>query len=204
MENDLPKRKPNRLKGYDYSKNGLYFVTICVKDRHEILWKRRNDIVGGDAHIAPSPLTTNMSYDEYTRYLYGQKINLSDEGKTVKRYLETIPGIIQYVIMPNHLHLIISIEDNAQMRGDVGIAPYRKKQPLSQRIKSFKILVTKELGYSIFQRSYYDRIIRNEKEHRAISEYIRQNPLRWEQDILNPKNQTAEEIISGMNITNEV
>ncbi|MGN0623035.1 MAG: transposase [Oscillospiraceae bacterium] len=188
MQTDFPRRKPNRLNGHDYSRGGAYFITVCTKERQEILWQRRNDDVGGDAHIAP-PLSHNMFCDKSTQCVYGQEIHLSDVGETVKRYIQTIPGIKQYVIMPNHLHMIICINGSNGVRGDVGIAPYPNEQSIPQRIKSFKILVTKELGYPIFQRSYHDRIIRSEKEYQAISQYIKNNPAHWEQDSLNLKNQ---------------
>ena len=89
---DLPARKPNRLKGYDYSQNGCYFITICVKDRRELFW---SPPVG--ARIARPPL--------------------SDIGEVVRKAIENIPHIYKpitidkYVIMPNHIHLILLISD---------------------------------------------------------------------------------------------
>ncbi len=114
---------------------------------------------------------------------------LSETGRVVKKYLNTIPGIRQYVIMPNHIHMIIEIKNNkgniGQSRDDVDIDPYqvvKKEQSIPQRIKSFKILITKELRYSIFQRSYHDHIIHNEKEYWQILKYIKENPVKWEDD----------------------
>jgi putative transposase len=150
----LPKRKPNRLKNYDYSRNGAYFVTVCVKDRHELLGK----IVGCDAHIAPH-------------------IELSEYGMVVEKYIHGITGMVHYVIMPNHIHMIIEIHrENGSMWAST------PTQSVSQLIKSFKILVTKQIGFSLWQRSFHDHIIRNEQEYEKIWEYIATNPLKWEED----------------------
>ena len=169
MEN-LPERKNNRLKDFDYSTAGAYFVTICTKDRKQILSTIRvgtdksNDNteshVGCDAHIAP--------YIELSRY-----------GKVAEKYIKNIPGIDVYAIMPNHIHMIIIIgEDrNRTMRAS---SPTRS---IPQVVKSFKIMVSKECGESIWQRSYYDHIIRNEKDYMEKREYILNNPVRWDQDI---------------------
>ena len=145
---DLPKRKPTRLKGYDYSQNGYYFVTICTHNKKCIL----SNIVGDDAHIVPS------------KY-----------GIIVEKYISNIVGIDKYVIMPNHIHLIIK-NDNGTMWAS------SPTQSISQQVKSFKTLVTKEIGYKIFQRSFHDHIIRGEKDYLKIWNYIDTNPLKWRED----------------------
>ena len=147
-------RKPNRLKGFDYSQGGAYFVTVCTKEKKKILGR----IVGGDAYIAP-------------------EIRLSEYGKTVEKYVLGIKGLHKYVIMPNHIHMIIFISKD---EGTMWASSHT--QSLPQLIKSFKILVTKELGFSIWQRSFYDHIIRDDKDYEAIWEYIDNNPLKWKED----------------------
>ena len=90
---ELHKRKSTRLKGYDYSSPGAYFITICVKGRKQLLSKI---IVGGDAHIAP-------------------KNELSEYGRVCDKYIKNINNkyenvsVDKYVIMPNHIHLLISL-----------------------------------------------------------------------------------------------
>lgn len=88
---DLPKRKPTRLKGYDYSTPGAYFVTICVKGRKELLSRIT---VGDDAHIVPTNHLTDYGLicDKFIN-----NMNVKYENITVNKY----------VIMPNHIHLII-------------------------------------------------------------------------------------------------
>jgi REP element-mobilizing transposase RayT len=77
--------------------------------------------------------------------------------------------------MPNHIHLIIQ-NDNGTMWAS------SPTQSISQKIKSFKTLVTKEIGHNIFQRSFHDHIIRGEKDYLKIWNYIDTNPQKWQQD----------------------
>ena len=97
----------------------------------------------------------------------------------MEKYIRRIPGLKKYVIMPNHVHMIIVISDGE------GNGPMRASAPtpgISQRVRSFKIMVTKELGFSSFQRSFCDHIIRNDAEYEQIWQYIENNPARWEED----------------------
>ena len=143
MKKNLPQRKNIRLKYYDYSTPGLYFVTICIKNRREIL-----------GHI---------KYND---------IKLTKEGyiarKNIKKIFEGIT-IDEYVIMPNHIHMLISLDGQNEVT-------------LSRIIKQYKGVVTKQIGYSIWQKLYYEHVIRNEKEYYIVKEYIRNNIINWEKD----------------------
>ena len=141
-------RKPNRLKDYDYSTDGAYFITLCTQNRRALL----SNIVGDDAHIVPT-----------TR------------GKIAEKYLRSMPGIDRYVMMPNHIHLIVVIRSGTMWASS-------PTQSVPQLIRSFKTLVTKELGEQIWQRSYYDHVIRDEADYLRIAEYIQNNPARWRED----------------------
>ena len=81
---ELKRRKPNRIPEYDYNQNGAYFVTICTHDRKKVL----SDIVGDDAHIVPKPY-----------------------GTIAEKYIRNAPEIENYVIMPDHIHMIIRLEN---------------------------------------------------------------------------------------------
>ena len=153
---ELPKRGRNRLKAYDYRAPGAYFVTICVREHRNLLGKV---VVGADAHIGP-------------------RVVLSEYGAVVEGYVKTIPGVVDYVIMPNHLHLYLEIpiaEDGPMWAS----AP---TQSLSDRIRSFKIMVTKAVGEPLFQRSFYDHVVRNEEDALRIRQYIRDNLAKWQED----------------------
>ena len=156
----MKKRKSLRLKKYDYSEEGMYFVTICLNDRGNIL----GEII--DSHM-----------------------QLSLMGKIADEYWNLIPKIYpnvdldHYVIMPDHLHGIITIDVGAVInRLNQGAIDNRPYGQLSQIIKSYKQIVTKQIRkqgnvYFQWQRSFYDRIIRNESELNQIRQYINNNPL---------------------------
>lgn len=157
--NDLPKRKQNRLKNYDYSQNGAYFITICTTDRKPLLSR-----ITVGAHSVRPPVT-----------------ELSNYGEIVKEKIENIPShyenilIDNYVVMPNHIHLIISITEN----GRTLCAP-----TIPRIIKHFKESVTKSIGYSIWQKGFYDHIIRDYNDYITKAEYIENNPAKWLEDEL--------------------
>lgn len=150
----LKKRKQLRLVGYDYSKAGAYFITICTKNRKCIL----SNIVGCNDHIAP-------------------KTELTRIGKLAEKYIVQIKGIDSFVIMPNHIHFII-IKDNQQIGTMWSSCP----TSISNDIRTFKTLVTKELGQSIWQASFYDHIIRDEYDYMVHLQYIDENPAKWLED----------------------
>ena len=158
----FPKRKPTRLKGYDYSAKGAYFITICVKDREELLSK----IVGDGVLDVPNNILTQ----------YGE---IAD--KYINKMSEFYQHIFidKYVIMPNHIHLILSIinQENGTSR-----TPSPTSSEISKFISSFKRFCNKEYEKNIWQRSFHDHIIRDEKDYKKIWEYIDTNPLRWELD----------------------
>ncbi|MBQ8683878.1 MAG: transposase [Clostridia bacterium] len=152
---ELPKRKNNRLENYDYNTAGVYFVTICTKNRKPLLCNIvscKNDTVGDDAHIVPKPI-----------------------GIVVEKYIRNVPEIEKYVIMPNHIHLLIRIE-NGRMKASAPTVS------VPNIVRSLKILTTKEIGTSIFQRSYHDHIVRDETDYAEIWDYIENNPQKWALD----------------------
>ncbi len=154
----FPKRKANRLKGFDYSTPTAYFLTLCTQHRQCLL----STIVG--ASIARPP-----------------RLDLTPVGTIVDSALQSISvhycnvQIEKYVIMPNHIHLILHIFPDAD--GRAMLAP-----TVSRIIQHFKGTVTKHLGTSIWQKSFHDHIIRTEQDYRLIWEYIDTNPSCWEAD----------------------
>lgn len=153
---DLPKRKNIRLNDYNYSSNGAYFITICTKNKENLLWKN----VGANCvrPLEQLPLS---------------KIGIVIENEIYK--LNTVYENIKvdkYQIMPNHIHLIIFIYEDSN--GRTQFAP-----TISRIIKQFKCSITKQIGFSIWQKSFYDRVIRNEKEYQSVWNYIHNNPLKY-------------------------
>lgn len=166
---DRQHRRSIRLKGYDYSQVGAYFITVCAQNR-ECLFGSVVDgemrLNGAGTIVADEWLKTTMIRDE---------IELDE-----------------WVVMPNHFHGIVWI--NHHRRGDWPVAPTGPQpRSLGSLMAGFKSAVTKRInenrqtpGEKIWQRNYYEHIIRNESELNRIREYIVNNPLQWELDRENP------------------
>lgn len=160
----MDKRKSNRLPMFDYSQNGAYFITICTKDKQKIFWidDKSQNSVGADI-IRP--------HDK-----------LNDLGLIVECAIEQITEyypntmIDKYVIMPNHVHILMRIE-NDEFNGRIISAP-----TISIIIGQMKRWVSKQISYPIWQKSFHDHVIRNELDYRRIWQYIDTNPTKWELD----------------------
>ena len=153
---DLPKRKNIRLNDYNYSSNGAYFITICTKNKENLLWKNV-----GENCVRP--------LDQLPLSKIG--IVIENEIYKLNTVYENIK-VDKYQIMPNHIHLIIFIYEDSN--GRTQFAP-----TISRIIKQFKGSITKQIEFSIWQKSFYDRIIRNEKEYQEVWNYIHNNPLKY-------------------------
>ncbi|MBR5527571.1 MAG: transposase [Clostridia bacterium] len=169
MENQsrLPARKNNRLKDYDYSSCGAYFITICTKDKKCIFWKKEQNGFVGEDIILPQNC-----------------IELSPYGKIADNAINAIPlhyqniELLQYVIMPNHIHLILFIPYN---NGKMISSPTIRKSVLTA-VGQMKRHVSKAIGQPIWQKSFHDHIIRNGSDYEKIAKYIYENPIKWHCD----------------------
>ncbi len=154
--NNLQQRKTIRLQHYDYSQAGYYFVTLCTEDRKNLFWDGC-ETVGATCGRPLTPI--------------GDIVN-----KEIKGFdsIYSDVKIDKYVIMPNHIHMIIAIYEEF---GRSKTAP-----TISRIVQQFKGSITKNAGFSVWQKSFYDHIIKNEEEYQNIYEYIENNPLKWEED----------------------
>ncbi len=166
MNKEIPKRKSLRIKCYDYSSKGAYFVTICVKDRKRILSNIIRPVGVG-------------AFDD-------PQICLTDIGKIVEEKLlssEKISGvkIEKYVIMPDHLHAIIFLDPDKYSEPKEGSsrAPTPTNKMLPHVVSTFKRFCSKEIGTNIFQRGYIEHIIRDSEDYETRSKYIVENPFIW-------------------------
>jgi putative transposase len=172
---DKHHRQSIRLKGYDYTSAGAYFVTLCTFQKHYLF----GEIVDGE-----------MALNEL-----GSIIHF--EWKWTEVVRPTI-DMDMHIVMPNHLHGIVIFGNHVSstenvVDGGVGTqscAPLRRpKRSLGSFISQFKATTTKRInnlrntpGTPLWQRDYYERIIRNDKELNRIREYIQYNPQNWEID----------------------
>ena len=157
---ELPTRKHNRLPEYDYSSPNSYFITICTDKRRNLFWT--------DAHV---------SID------CAKKVPLSNLGTVVQWSIEDIPkhypviSVDHYVIMPNHVHLLLQIHSDSSGRSM--IAP-----TVSTVVRLMKGSVSKQAGFAVWQKGFYDHVIRNDNDYREIWNYIEGNPGKWAEDKL--------------------
>jgi putative transposase len=149
-----------RLAGYDYSQPGAYFITTVVYHREALLGAIENG-----------------------------KVNLNRCGEIARQAWMDLPGhyppmqIGEFCVMPTHVHGTIILADSP---------PGLTQRPLFEIVRAFKSFSSIRInrvrgtpGQPVWQRNYYERIIRNEREFQAICDYIRTNPTHWEEDIEN-------------------
>lgn len=210
---EFKKRKRTRLKDYNYSEAGYYFVTVCSKDRKNIFGEYDKNIVGEG--LAPSRYKDRkISCDGQPQGLslhapvrYNSNIKLSALGHIIDKQWNDIPNqyddieLDEYVIMPNHIHGILIINKRT-INERTGASPVPTVS-ISNIIGSFKSKTSIEylqwikknilnVSGQIWQRSFYDHVIRNDKSLDSIRVYIMNNPLQWDDDVENiNKNHTS-------------
>ena len=196
MEMNQRRRKSNRLEGYDYSQAGFYYVTVCVWDRQCLF----GEIVEGRMVLNEAGRMVKRTWNELPEFYRGV---LTD----------------QFQIMPNHVHGIVVITGDETRQGNVGTGPCAcpdivhpgRGQPqgvvptlsLSDIVHRFKSMTThrymanvkdgewKPFDGKLWQRSFYDHVIRDDEDMNRIREYIQNNPLKWAIDEFNPANQAG-------------
>jgi putative transposase len=145
-----------RLSGWDYSNDGYYFITICVKNMESVFGIiKNNEIILSE--------TGKIIESEWL------------ETKNIRKYIE----LDEYVIMPDHFHAIIGIYNQIDNK-----TKYMNKQNLSNIVRGFKGSSTKKIHLSgnidfQWQSRFYDVIIKNESDLNRIREYIKNNPFNW-------------------------
>jgi len=167
----LPQRIPTRLSNYDYSTSGAYYITMCTHQKKHLFGK----IIEGEMHLNTLGSIANYEW-----------IKLKDRFPQVNFDI--------YQVMPNHIHAIIAMGIDDEI--DLIVDEVTQNPDINSIIAAFKSIVSKQynkhcrdnnipLLQGIWQRSYYDHIIRSEEDLRMIADYIWHNPLNWELDKYN-------------------
>ena len=177
-EKDLPTRKRNRLENYDYSSCGAYFITVCTLERQNYFWKsihtaRENENITVGATIGRPP---NIELSPYGKIVYDAIHNIS--------FIYPALSVESYVIMPDHIHLLLRIR--ADECGRPMVAP-----TVARVVKQLKGYVSKRVNTTIWQKSFYDHIIRNREDYEEHIRYIYENPIHWYYDELNTESKTC-------------
>ena len=165
----FPSRKALRLKDYDYSTAGSYFITICTEGHKCLFGHIENDciVMSQTGEMVDSCLTSLETHHKGVR-------------------------VLERVVMPNHIHFIIFLD---------GCKYERTAHNVENLIQQFKSYTTHLYAYMrsgngiLWQRNYYEHIIRNERSFNYIQGYIRQNPARWLQDKMNVESQAEKDNI---------
>ena len=158
---ELPNRKQNRLTGYDYSTPNAYFITICTHNRKNLFW---SDVVAAIGRP--------------------EDVLLSDLGVIAKQTVYDIPvyypaiTVDHCVIMPDHIHLLL-LQINTDADGRPMAAP-----TISTVVNQTKGIISKKAGFSVWQKGFYDHVIRSEQDYLDIWNYIEGNPSKWTEDRL--------------------
>ncbi len=160
----MKERKNTRLKGYDYSRNNLYFVTICVQDKICCFGEIKSAGTGGTGR----DLSRQMILNKYGQIAQKQWYWLGEQYPYVVLHA--------FIIMPDHIHGIIEIDRSRSLNALLKI------KSLSELMGAYKTTVSKQIhliGLNEFQwqRSFHDHIIRDEKSYETISKYIVNNPV---------------------------
>ncbi|MBI4281870.1 MAG: transposase [Chloroflexi bacterium] len=170
MEIAQRSRKALRLPGYDYSQPGAYYVTVVTNQRQCLF----GDVLCGEMRLNPCGQTVMECWDDLVHHYPCVR---KDE----------------FVVMPNHVHGILVLND------DVGAgfkpAPTDRRHGLPEIVRGFKTFSARRInvlrnnpGTPVWQRNYFEHVIRNEAELAGIREYIQNNPAQWETDAENPAN----------------
>lgn len=161
IEMEYNERMSPRLKNYDYSSPGTYFITVCTYKMRMLFWE--NPMCADSEPVA-------------------DKLNFA--GKIADEIIGSLTEIFpieidKYVIMPNHVHMILVVKSRNDSGSKTGL--------VSRVVGCFKTMTSKRLhelnvNDIIWQRSFHDHIIRNKEDYRRIWQYIENNPNQWEKD----------------------
>ncbi|MDN3513283.1 MAG: transposase [Candidatus Brocadia sp.] len=178
------RRRSIRLKGYDYTRPGAYFVTICTENRVRLF----GNISGETMQLNAFGRLVQTHWDDLTHHYPQVKLDA-------------------FVIMPNHVHGIIILTEIDKVGAGLKPAPTIKQHGLPEIVRALKTFSARRVnelrntpGVSLWQRNYYDHIIRNERALNIIRRYILYNPLMWAYDMDNPDRPplSTEKMKSGM------
>jgi len=159
MNGIIYRNRTLRLQNYDYSQNGLYFITICTNSKEAHF-----------AEIVDSQLILNSA----GKMIEDIWLKLYDRFDFIKLH--------NYIVMPNHFHGIIEITDNTNSTHIGNVIGVFKSLTTNRYIKGVHHNNWLSFEKRLWQKNYYEHIIRNEKSYLFISDYIATNPLKWEQD----------------------
>ena len=178
LKSNQPRRRPTRLSGYDYGQTGGYFVTICVQDQKCLF----GTIIDGHMQLNEIGNIVDECWNRIPQHFSSAELDVC-------------------VIMPNHIHgiILLGTKEASSPRTSIHSQPNRRRESavstLGQVVAYFKYQSTKDInqhrgmpGTRVWQRNYYDHIVRGDIDLQRVRKYITDNPMQWELDQLHPNN----------------
>ena len=174
---EIKNRKTTRLEMFDYNSVGAYFITVCTQNKQCLLSEVKLTCVGTGVLDGP------QANEEIS-------IELTEYGKIADKYINQLndfyenTSVDDYIIMPNHIHLLINVHENGPSRTPVPtelacVETTMQNSIVSRFISTFKRFCNKDYGKNIWQKRSFDHIIRDEKDYNLHVKYIRENPMKW-------------------------
>ena len=158
---EIKERKPNRLGYYDYGQEGSYFVTLCTHNRLSLF--EMEPLAGNGLGGVPRPYQNSVI------------------RKWIQETQNKFPNIVidQYVIMPDHLHMIVTIRERHAGRSLPDVMQFFKTMTTNDYIRGVKAGILAPFEKKLWQKSYYDHVIRNQQDYDETWQYIENNPAKW-------------------------
>lgn len=160
---NFPSRKNIRLKNFDYNSHGVYFLTLCTKDRKKYL----SEIIASKDKIGN--ILPKIHLSKYGDIAQQQIIKMNELYENI--------SVENHVVMPDHIHLLIAITGNfenrkCQLRGN------NENSIIAGFVRTFKRFTNQEYGFNMWQERYYDHVVRGEDDYCEIYKYIEENPIK--------------------------
>lgn len=161
IDMEAQNRRQNRLAEFDYGQEGAYFVTLCTQNRARLF---QIELPVGNGLCAVPKTSANQIIHKWVR---------ETENK--------FPNIVidKYVVMPDHLHLIVTIKERHAGRSLPDIMRFFKTMTTNEYIRGVKDGILTPFDRKLWQKSYYDHVIRNQQDYNEVWEYIQNNPTKW-------------------------
>ena len=169
---EMPNRKQNRLGAFDYGQEGAYFVTLCTQNRARLF---QMELPVGNG-LCAVPDNENGTTRRSCPTVENQIIH-----KWIWETENKFPGVVidKYVIMPDHLHLMVTIKERHAGRSLPDVMRFFKTMTTNEYIRRVKDGVLTPFDGKLWQKSYYDHVIRNQQDYNEIWQYIENNPAKW-------------------------
>ena len=182
MDMEMPQRKQNRLSEYDYGQEGAYFVTICTQNRARLFQMELPGVGNGLCAVPNKTDIAKRNDTQVVPYEIMPKISANEIiHKWIGEMENRFPNVAidKYVVMPDHLHLIVTIKERHIGCSLPDAMRFFKTMTTNAYMRGVKEGALPPFDRKLWQKSYYDHVIRNRQDYNEVWEYIENNPTKW-------------------------